>query len=70
MLFKLNLKEPDWGTMEAIIIRAPDEKKAREVASSEAYGEGRKAWLDQDQTICKELHIDGDEEIILKSTVD
>lgn len=48
------------------VVRAETEQQARELATSQAGDEGKKAWLDPKYTTCKSLSSVGDPEVILR----
>ena len=44
-----------WGQCLGQIVAAPNELEARQLASANAYGEGRDAWLSADRTTCLQI---------------
>lgn len=71
-LFNIYRTEPArYDEFEEFVLRAESEEKARQLAVK-ACGEYRKEfyekiWLNTERSICKELSIEGCEEIILSS---
>jgi len=62
-------KNPDFGRMIGIIVRASSEKDARRLANTKAYGEGL-IWDNEYLTSCQELLADDKEEVILNAVAE
>ena len=64
MIWILRDRNPDFGRMIGIVVRADSEESARRLALTKAYGEGP-IWEDPKLTSCEKLSPDGNEEVIL-----
>jgi hypothetical protein len=52
-----------------VIVRAKDEKTARELAQKKGSDEARgdnKVWINPEYTVCEELTYEGEEEVIVQ----
>ena len=56
----------DWDEANGFIVRAMNEKEARELAASDCGSEGKEVWLDPKKTGCKVLQNVGETEIIMQ----
>ena len=62
---------PEYDTINSLVVRAENEKRARKLADSISQDEARNVincpnpWLDSNYSICSELLSDGKEEIII-----
>ena len=57
-----------WPTFEtniALVVRAPSEMVARQLAAQSSAAEGTQPWLNADMTSCEELTLEDDNEVIL-----
>ena len=64
MLWILRDRNPGFGRMIGIVVRADSEESARQLALTKTYGEGP-IWDRQNLSSCEKLLPDGDEEVIL-----
>ncbi len=67
-LFYLELIDEDvmWDYTDSFVIRAPDEKRAREIANRASADEGD-VWENSSKATCNVLKQDGVETIIINS---
>ena len=63
-LYYLNFDDCDYDQTNGFIIRAKNEKEARELANSRCSDEG-KIWTDKQKVSCKHIKVSGKSEIIL-----
>ena len=55
-----------YDSLQGIVVRARNEKHAREIAASEAGGEGAKVWLNEKKTACDPVTAKGDPGVICR----
>ena len=69
-LFKLEAHESaGWDCNQGFVIRASNEKEARDMAQSkicDEKGASKIFWLDDKYSSCSEISLEGDSEIILQ----
>ncbi len=58
-LYFLSRPDCSYGELREVVVRAKDQKEARQLASAYKGDEGTEVWLDKKQSTCEKLQVRG-----------
>lgn len=58
------VRAPTYDSVSSMVVRAFDEKEARQLASEKAMDEGKDTWIRDDYSTCEIIHSVGDSQVM------